>query len=72
MEITLVNCQIQIANNPNGQRVLIFIDSQSGIKVVVPLNAETARAISQGLSGSKIIVPSLIPPRDVIRGNGGA
>ena len=72
MEITMVNCQIQVASNQAGHKVIIVIDGQSGIRVVIPLTTEAAAQISHALSGSGIIVPSLIPPPNAIRRNGGA
>ena len=72
IEITLANCQVQvIANKDQGTKVMVFIDTHSGIKVIVPLNPQGAAQVSQALSGSGIIVPSLIPPPGVIKRNGG-
>jgi len=67
IEITLHDCQVQIAGNLTGQKVMIFTD-KSGIRVVIPLVSEAANQISHALSGSGIIVPSIIPP-SALKGN---
>ncbi|HEY4724038.1 MAG TPA: hypothetical protein VII92_19445 [Anaerolineae bacterium] len=67
IEITLHDCQVQVAGNPAGQKVMIFID-KNGIRVVVPLTSEAANQISHALSGSGIIVPSIVPP-GALKGN---
>ena len=70
IDLTLLNCTINIAKTESGMKVLIFIDPDSKIKVTVPLNPTAAQMISSGLSGSGIIVPHTLPPDKVIRGNG--
>ncbi len=60
IEIALRDCKIEIAAN-QAQKIIIFTDNQSGIRIVVPLTTEAATQISRALAGSGIIVPTLVP-----------
>ncbi len=71
MEIVMHNCQIQIATNPDGIKLMMLIDPESKIKIVVPLVPEAAVKIGHALAGIGIVVPQFIPPTDVLKRNGG-
>jgi len=70
MEIVLHNCNIQVMTNQEGQKVIIFIDPGSKIKIIVPMVDEAAKKIAQALTGASILVPQFVPPHNMAKKNG--
>ena len=62
MSVTLLleNIGVNIEKFPNGVQHMAFIDQQSGIKVLVPLDQQAADAIMAGLRG--ITLARQLPP----------
>jgi hypothetical protein len=72
IELVLTQCDVKIGDNKEtGDKVVIVTDVKSGFRVVMPFTPAAARNIAQALSGSGIIIPAIIPPKDVLKGNGG-
>lgn len=54
----MVGADIQVGTAPNGDKAVIVVDP-SGIKVIIPMTDEGARAAAQALTGGIAIVKNL-------------
>lgn len=68
IEISLRDCQVEVAGNTTGSKAMIFTDPKSGFRVIVPLTSEAAAQIGRALGGSGIIVPNIVPA-GALKGN---
>jgi hypothetical protein len=51
MEIHMTDSTVSVGNGPDGSKLLIIGDKQSGIKVVVVLPSASAKIVASGLTG---------------------
>jgi len=62
MEIYMVEAEINVGTAPNGDKAIIAVDP-SGIRVVLPMSDDGARAVAKALTGGITVVPKLELPR---------
>lgn len=60
IEIHLSQVLISTGVGPNGTKVLVADDAKSGIRVLIPMDEQSARAIAAALS-SGLLVTSKVP-----------
>lgn len=58
--ITMTEVVISTGSAPNGTKALVLDDKPSGIRVMVPLDEKSARAVAAALT-SGLVVASKIP-----------
>jgi len=57
IQITLANPQVTVQTREDGLRLLLFVDTQSGIQVAIPIPAEHARKLGAALSTTIEVAP---------------
>jgi len=63
IEIGMAQAKINIGTSPDGGKVIMAEDIQSGIRMILPLTAEGAKAIADALYGS--VIPVRVMPKVV-------
>jgi hypothetical protein len=58
IQISLNQVAVNVVDQPDGNKMLAFVDPQSGITIIVPLNEQASIAIRTALGGKSIVVPS--------------
>jgi len=61
MEIIMNEAEIKIGTRADGIKAFVAEESRSGIRVIIPLNDEAARAVAAALV-SGIVVTDKLPP----------
>lgn len=46
---------IKIGTAPNGDKAVVAVDMQSGVRVIIPLTPEGATALASGLAGGLVV-----------------
>ena len=64
IELTMTEADIGIGDAPNGMKCIAATDRRSGIRVIIPLDDQAAKAVALKLS-SGLILATKVP------GNGG-
>ena len=63
LQLNLIDVGYAVRPLPNNTKALVLEDKQSGVTVVVPLDPDACKAISDGLRGSGIQIANGIPPK---------
>jgi len=53
---------VRIGTNDLGERAIVAIDKQSGIRVLIPLDEAGARAVAEALMAGQVVVAQKLPP----------
>lgn len=62
--IRMEGAKVAVADKPDGSKLLILIDGQSGVQVQADFPEESAKEIGGRLAGSGIVVPTpKVPPQ---------
>jgi len=62
MEIRMDGADVRIGTNDLGERAIVAIDKQSGLRVLIPLDEGGARAVAEALTAGLLVVAKKLPP----------
>jgi len=71
MQIVMDEALVSVGTGPDGNKVMVAIDKQSGLRVVLPLTEQGAKAIAAALSTGLIVASGPLTPTLTGKGNGG-
>ena len=69
MDLILATALINVGTGPDGSKAIIAADTQSGLRVIIPLDENGAKAVAAALSTGLVIPSGPLPPD--FKGNGG-
>ena len=67
MQIVMDEAMVSVGTGPDGAKVMIAVDKQSGLRVVLPMTDQSAKIIAAALSTGLVIASGPL----TMKGNGG-
>ena len=68
IEIVMHGAAVEVKSTPDGMKHMLVLDQQSGVMVRLSWDEEAAKDVAAKLSGSKVVVASVVPRAGPVRG----